>query len=228
MIVLQPGYNEIVWTGPPQPLQGLPWLPIISRAYGRNLVTGSGFIGYSRGDLFPSLSMLSTGANYLLFVTESYTLAAADAATTGTFPAFNGYVPAVTTPPVVPQTGPGFIATGVAAVSIIGGMLVARTMAGLVPYDTSSLNLIHLLFGVALNSAAPGGAVSVQRGGYILYPGLGLPVDQTLFAGLGGRFSTNSRAMAFSQIVGRAISPDELVYQPESLTILYPYSLSVL
>lgn len=228
MITLQPGYNEVVWTGASQPLQGVAWLSIIDRAYGRNLTTGSGFVGYSRGDLFPTLSALSQGANYLLFVTESYVLADATATASGAFPAFNGYVPTAATPALpVPQTGPGFVASAIAAAAIIGGMLVARVDSGVVPYSAGSLDLAHLLFGVALNNALAGGQVSVQRGGYILYPGLGLVPGQTLFAGTNGGFTGNSRGQAFSQVVGRAISADEFMYQPESLIILSPSSPTV-
>jgi len=215
MIALKPGYNEVVWTGASQPLQGLPWLSIIDRAYGRNLTTGSGFIGYSRGDLFPTLSTLETGANYLLFVTEAYDLAEANKAETGTFPAFNGYVPATGATPTVPVVNapiPGTVNSQTAAAIIIGGTLVARVDEGLVPYSTIDTKLRYLLFGFALNSAMPGGTVQVQRSGHVTYPGLGLVPGATLLAGDNGRIVYSNEGMAVHHVVGRATSDDSFSF----------------
>lgn len=223
-------FTAIRWTAATQPIAGVAWAAAIDSAYTKNPVTNAGYVGYTRGAKFPSLTTFLPGVDYLIYANESYALADADAAPAGAFAAFVGYTPPVAAPapttPAVPT--PGFVATATAAAPIIGGSIVARTADGVVPHSAKNLDLIHLLFGIALNSALPGGSVSVQRGGYVLYPGLGLIPDTTLFVGDNGKFVTSNEGLAFSQVVGRAISPDELIYQPEAITILYPFSLSVI
>jgi hypothetical protein len=223
MIALKPGYNEIRWTAAPQPLQGLVWLALIERAYGRNLATGTGFIGYDRGDRYPNLSAFATDASYLVFVTAAYDLPEAVAAEAGSFPAFNGYVPtpAPTMParPSVPATIPGTVNAQTAAVDIIGGTLVARTDEGLIPYSTRTTELRYLLFGFALNSALAGGTVQVQRNGHVTYPGLGLTPGATLLAGDNGRIVYSSEGMGVHHVIGRATTDDSFSFTSSYSTI---------
>jgi hypothetical protein len=229
-------YTAVRWTAKTQAIKDLVWLALINKAYGVNPVTGVGYVGYTRGDRYPTLATFVQGVDYLLDVSSDYALDEANAAPDGAFAAFDGYVPpAGSTTPATPSTPttptsptPGFIASAIAAQPIIGGSLVARTAEGIVPHSSKDLSLIHLLFGIALNNALPGDVVNVQRGGYILYPGLGLTPGTMLFVGDNGKLVPSNKGLAFSQIVGRAISPDEFIYQPEAITVLHPFSLQVI
>lgn len=229
MIPLVVGYNAMRWQRPTQAIRALPWLALINRIYTRNPSTTTGYIGYTKDDLYPTLTTLDPDVDYLVDMLGTYDLMGAAPAPAGSFAAFTGYVPAVPAAPTAPvtNTGPGFVATGTAANPITAGMLVARILDGLVPYSARTLKYQHLLFGVALNSAAPGQAVNVQRGGYVLVPGYNLPTTGTLFAGDEGALVSTNIGMAFSQVVGRALNADSFVYQPEAITLLIPNNLAL-
>lgn len=222
MITLPIGFTAVTWTGADTPIASLADVASISRVFTVNPVTNTGFWGYQRGGLYPTLSMLRTGVNYLVNASAPFTLMDAVGAPSA-FASFPGYTaPGATTPATNPATGPGFVATAIAANNVIGGTLVARIADGVLPYDATNLAHRYLLFGVALNSALPGGMVSVQRGGYVTYPGLTLTPGMVLVAGANGQITTTTDGLAFSQVIGKAISADEFIYQVEDVTTLSP------
>jgi len=223
MIALAPGYNAVRWTGEKQMIRALDWAPLINRVYTRNPTTGNGFVGNTKGDLFPTLTAFEPGVDYLIDMLGSYDLMRGTLAPTGAFAAFDGYTPVesgISMPdPVTPGSIPGTVNSQIAAAQIIGGTLVARLAQGLVPYSTATTNLRYLLFGFALNSAGPGETVQVQRNGYVTYPGLGLTPGATLFAGDNGQLVYSNEGMAVHHVVGRAETDDSFSFSSSYTTI---------
>jgi len=223
MINLAPNaFTAITWTDAAQAISDLPWVSLIVRAYGHNLATNSGFINYVQGNQFPSLRRFETGIDYLVFVSAPYALSEAVAAPAGAFPAFPGYNPVIVTPTAPVSSGaiPGTVNAQTAAVTIIGGTLVARVANGLIPYSTkSATEQRYLLFGFALNSALAGGTVQVQRNGIVTYPGLGLIPGATLLAGDNGRIVYSAEGMAIHHVIGRAVTDDSFSFSSSYTTI---------
>jgi len=223
MIKLEIGYNAVRWTAPSQFIRELDWAPLINRAYTRNPTTGAGFIGNTKGDLFPTLTTFEPNVDYLLEMLGSYNLLRGVLAPAGAFPAFDGYTPVnpdtSTTSPTTPGSVPGTVNAQIAAAQIIGGTLVARLAQGLVPYSTHDTELRYKLFGFALNSAGPGESVQVQRNGYVTYPGLGLKPGATLLAGENGQIVYSSDGMAVHHVIGRAETDDSFSFSSSYTTI---------
>ncbi|OWP62902.1 hypothetical protein CDA63_11835 [Hymenobacter amundsenii] len=107
--------------------------------------------------------------------------------------------------------------TVLADVAILVGQLVARSATGIYPYSAANLAHRHALLGVALSSASAGTAVRVQTEGLATIPGWGLVTGTTYRAGNGGALATASAGLAFSQIIGRAVTADSLLFQPQSI-----------
>ena len=222
MIQLPEGFSAIQWTGQLVLIRTLPWILRVNKIYARNPVTGTGYIGYDRNDLYPSLTAFVPGIDYLVDMLSGYLLPEAVTAPAGVFSAFPGYVPVAVAVPdpasSTPTPIPGTVNTGTAASIIIGGTLVARVEAGIVPYSTTTLDLRYLIFGFALNSSLAGGVVQVQRSGVVQYPGLGLEPNRTLLAGANGRIVYTSEGMAVHHVIGRSLSDDTFVYSSSYTT----------
>lgn len=222
MMKLVAGYNAVRWTAATQAIRSFAGAPLMNRVYTRNPNTGAGFIGNTKGDLFPTLATFETGVDYLIEMLASYTLTEGTAAPAGSFSAFPGYTPATDAATPLPPTGsiPGTVNSQIAAAQIIGGRLVARTAQGLVHYSTLDASLRYKLFGLALNSAVPGGVVQVQRNGYVTYPGLGLRPGATILAGDDGQLVYSNEGMAVHHVVGRAETDDSFSFSSSYTTIL--------
>lgn len=107
--------------------------------------------------------------------------------------------------------------TALADSNILVGQLVAKSATGLYPYSAASLAHRHALLGVALSSASAGAVVRVQTEGQATIPGWGLVPATTYRAGANGLLATTTTGLAFSQIIGRAITADSLLFLPQSI-----------
>lgn len=217
-MVLVRGYNAIRWQAATQLIAVVPCIALVSIVYTDNPNTGAGYLTYQPGDLLSNMQRFVQGRDYLVLMLDACELLGAVAAPVGAFKDFPGYI--APTPDIAPVLPVGRTEIGVAGEPILGGRLVAQTPIGLRHYSSAILEHEHFLFGVALNSALVGGSVSVRRPGYVRYDGWGLPPGALLLAGADGRLVTQVSATSFYQVIGRALSSDELLYQPETVVIL--------
>lgn len=104
----------------------------------------------------------------------------------------------------------------------IGTVIGLTEATGAVLYDASQPDDEQALYGIAMTSAPAGQQVKVFQtpGGVLTIPNWGLIAGQTYFAGPNGTLVTSDAGLYFSQILGRAITADSLLYQPEDITIL--------
>jgi hypothetical protein len=130
------------------------------------------------------------------------------------------FTPASPLPPMAPPVLPQFV---MVSMNIPLGTVLGLTEAtGAVLYDATLPDDEQALYGIAMTSAPAGQQVKVFQtpGGLLTIPNWGLIPGQTYFAGPNGTLVTTDKGLYFSQILGRAITADSLLYQPEDLTIL--------
>lgn len=104
----------------------------------------------------------------------------------------------------------------------IGSVLGYTETTGAVLYDATLSDEGQALFGISTTSAPAGQQVQVfqQHGSTLTIPNWGLLAGHTYFAGPKGTLVTSDQGLFFSQIIGRAITADTFLYQPEDLVIL--------
>jgi hypothetical protein len=124
-------------------------------------------------------------------------------------------------PQQAPPVADPSVTSVTASALIVGGRLVARLGGYVVPYDAANSDHIGALLGLALSTANAGQAVQVRvLNGLATVAGLGLTPDKDYFAGPGGVLVRDPTGLAFAQLIGRAIGPDQLLYDPQDLFIL--------
>ena len=102
-----------------------------------------------------------------------------------------------------------------ATVALRAGQLVARLGGGVVPYDAQNLTHRHALLGVSLVATPAGGVGPAQVAGIVQVAGWGLSTDTVYAAGADGSLTSSDNGLAFLQIIGRAISTEELLFSPQ-------------
>ena len=107
-----------------------------------------------------------------------------------------------------------------AATLLVAGRLVALIKGNYVPYDAANRAHAGSLFGLALTTGNASQLVQVRREGTALIVGLGLSPDADYFAGAQGQLVQDPAGLAFSQLIGRAASADQLLYAPQDIFIL--------
>ena len=103
----------------------------------------------------------------------------------------------------------GGLTQGFAGAVISGHRVVKGPTGGVLPCDAGTLSDAGLALGVALNSAQPGGAVSIRSLGVITDPSLSLVPNAPVFCGPNGALTQSvpaSPAAAFLLQVGRSLS----------------------
>jgi len=107
-----------------------------------------------------------------------------------------------------------------ASTLVVGGRLVARLGGLLLPYDAANRAHLGALVGVALTTGNAGQQVRVRQDGPATLIGWGLTPDADYFAGPNGTLVRDPAGLAFSHLIGRAVSADRLLYAPQDIFIL--------
>ncbi len=101
--------------------------------------------------------------------------------------------------------------------SIIAGQLIALIGGKAYRYDVGQRAHAYTLIGIALNSSLTAGVLAIGTGPTVIVPGWGLTPGATYRAGRDGRLmiGTADPDASFSQIIGRAVSSQQLVFTPQ-------------
>ena len=107
------------------------------------------------------------------------------------------------------------VADFLAAELLVASRLVAIIGGRQVPYDASNRAHAGALLGVALTTANPSQLAKVSLSGPATVIGWGLSPDVDYFAGPSGVLVRDPTGLAFAQLIGRALSADTLLYEPQ-------------
>ena len=131
------------------------------------------------------------------------------------------YLPAPVAPTPVPtlQSEINVISVSASAL-LVGGRLVALLGGRYIAYDAANRAHAGSLLGLALTTGNAGQQVQVRLSGLATVVGLGLSTEFDYFAGPNGTLVRDPMGLAFVQFIGRAIAPDQLLYDPQDLFIL--------
>jgi hypothetical protein len=106
----------------------------------------------------------------------------------------------------------------------LGSLVAYNNHGATVLYDAASDPDTQTLYGIATTNGTAGNQVRVYQrpGATLTIPAWGLQAGRTYFAGPAGKLVTSDQGLFFSQVIGRALTTDTLLYQPEDLVILLP------
>lgn len=121
---------------------------------------------------------------------------------------------------VGPEGGTQDRIQAVADTPISGGRLVRKTPTGVSYYDSDDTTDAYTLLGVALNGANTGDVVTVQTGGTVEHIGWGLTAGVIYTAGTSGALVPATNGSSFTQIIGRALGSNTLIFSPQQ--IIFP------
>lgn len=125
--------------------------------------------------------------------------------------------------PFVPAAQPmkSGAATVDTSVDIPVGTLVALNDQGaVVRYDAAKSPDGQALMGIAITNGTAGQQVQVQSSGQVHIDGWNLKAGTTYLAGPAGTLVTTNQGLYFSQVIGRALSPDDFSLNPQEQVIL--------